>query len=166
MNKKKKVVKINQKIRLDIGCGFNKQLGFTGLDKRKLPGVDIVHDAECFPYPLDDESCDLINMSHVIEHIKPWYQIDIMNECWRLLVMGGVLLISTPYGGSFRYFQDPTHCTPWNEATVMYFASLDQQGRQSLLYQVYKPLPWKIEQLTYSKYGDLNVGYRKIGVVS
>lgn len=152
----------NPKIRLDIGCGDNKQPGFTGMDKRDLKGIDIIHDAEKFPYPLDSESCDLIAMNHLIEHIKPWLQIDIINECWRLLVSEGLLIIVTPYGGSFRWHQDPTHCSSWNEATPFYYCPIDQQGNNSLLYQVYKPLPWKVEQLNYSKYGDLSVAFKKV----
>ena len=41
-------------IRLDIGCGANKAPGFVGMDMRALPGVDIVHDVEQYPWPLPD----------------------------------------------------------------------------------------------------------------
>lgn len=147
----------NQKIRLDVGCGSNKQPGFTGMDKRELGGVDIVHDAEIMPWPLDDGSCALILMSHFIEHVKPWLSIDLINECWRLLEPGGVLMISTPYGGSFRYFQDPTHCNPWNEATPQYFTPGNP------LYDVYKPNPWKIEKLFWDLHGDIEIVMKKDG---
>jgi hypothetical protein len=36
-------------IRLDIGCGANKQENFVGIDYRDLPGVDIVHNVLKFP---------------------------------------------------------------------------------------------------------------------
>ena len=110
MAKKKK---LKQKIMLDVGCGFNKTHGYIGMDKRKVDGVDIVHDAEKVPWPLDSDACSIIAMSHLIEHIKPWYQIDVINECWRILEPGGLLLIATPYATSFGYSQDPTHCSPW-----------------------------------------------------
>ena len=32
------------KLRLDLGCGGNKRVGFTGIDSIKFPGVDIVCD--------------------------------------------------------------------------------------------------------------------------
>ena len=57
-------------IRLDIGCGENKQEGFVGMDARALPGVDIIHDLEVFPWPLPDDCCLTIVGSHIIEHIK------------------------------------------------------------------------------------------------
>jgi len=57
-------------VKLDLGCGDNKQgADWIGMDYRPLPGVDIVHDLELFPYPLPDQSVDLVMASHVLEHI-------------------------------------------------------------------------------------------------
>lgn len=141
---------------LDVGCGSNKQTGFIGMDRRDLPGIDIVHDAEAFPWPLDDESCGVVVMSHLIEHIKPWFQIDIIDEAWRVLEMGGVLMISTPYGLSFRYAQDPTHCSPWVEATVEYFI------KGTPLYDVYQPKPWELVKRFWNIRGDIEIAIRKV----
>ena len=141
---------------LDIGCGFNKNHGFIGMDKREVAGVDIVHDAECLPWPIKDESCAVVAMSHLIEHIKPWLQIDIINECWRVLEMGGILAIATPYATSFGYNQDPTHCTPWNEATPTYFIAGEP------LYNVYKPKPWAKERIYWDTKINMEVVLRKI----
>lgn len=143
-------------INLDVGCGENKQVGFVGIDKRPLANVDILHDIEGFPWPLDDESCGVIVMSHVIEHIKPWLQIDFMNEAWRVLIPGGHLMIWTPYGGSPRYLQDPTHCAPWTEVTCDYF------NFQAALWHVYKPKPWRLIKLDWRPHADLEVRYVKV----
>lgn len=145
-----------QKVCLDVGCGRAKNAGFTGMDRRKLPGVDIVHDAEVTPWPLDDESCGVVVMSHFVEHVKPWRIIGVIDETWRVLEPDGVLLISTPYGGSARYLQDPTHCCPWVEATPGYFAP------ESPLYGIYEPRPWKIDKLVWSVYGDIECALRKL----
>lgn len=153
MSRKKK---IKPKILLDVGCGFNKQPGYVGMDRRKVNGVDIVHDAEDIPWPIEDESCSVITMSHLIEHIKPWRQIDVIDECWRVLELDGVLLIATPYATSFGYAQDPTHCSPWNEATPSYFTP----GHP--LYEVYRPKPWKQERLFYHKQFNLEIAFRKM----
>jgi len=147
---------VKQKIMLDVGCGANCTPGYVGMDIRDLPGVQIVHDIEIFPWPLDDESCAMVVMSHLVEHIKPWLQLKLMDEVWRVLEPEGYCLISTPYGGSFRYNQDPTHCSPWNEATVEYFVA------GTLLYQVYKPKPWKVDRLFWDVRGDLEVAYQKL----
>lgn len=102
--------KLKPGILLDIGCGGNKQERFVGMDKRALPGVDIIHDLEVFPYPLKDESCLTIVGSHIIEHIKPWLMLDLMNELWRLLIPDGQLALAHPYGVNTLFVQDPTHC--------------------------------------------------------
>lgn len=64
--------KKNQGIKLDIGCGGNKQgPDWVGMDYRAMPGVDIVQDITMFPWPLPDESVSLAVSSHVIEHLNP-----------------------------------------------------------------------------------------------
>ena len=147
---------IKGKLCLDVGCGSNIQPGFVGMDKRKLPGVDIEHDIEVIPWPIDDGAASVIKMSHVVEHIKPWLTIGLMDECWRVLEVGGTLAISTPYGGSYRYYQDPTHCNGWNEATLAYF-----DPRESL-YPVYRPKPWHITYAFWRIYGDVEATFEKI----
>lgn len=75
MEKKKKAANVfeekNLGIKLDIGCGGSKQKGFVGMDIRPLPGVDIVHDLEKFPWPIPTEAASFAMSSHVIEHINP-----------------------------------------------------------------------------------------------
>jgi len=152
------VLKEKGGIRLDIGCGENKQKEFVGLDKRELPGVDIVHDLEVFPYPLPDECCLTIVGSHIIEHIKPWLTVQFFDELWRIMKTGGQLVLSTPYAGSRGYFQDPTHCNAFNQATFQYF------DPRYPLYDVYKPNPWKIEKgfPVWQSNGNLEVIMEKI----
>ncbi len=152
------LIKKNQSIRLDIGCGENKQKGFIGLDARQLKGVDIVHDLETFPYPLPNGCCTMIVGSHIIEHIKPWHSISLMNELWRISKVGGQLALSTPYPGSRGFWQDPTHCNGWNEATFQYF------DPRYPLYTIYKPKPWHIENgfPCWQANGNLEVLLEKI----
>lgn len=153
-----RLLKDNSGIRLDVGCGDNKQPGFVGIDYRKLPSVDIVHDLERFPWPLPDESVLVAVSSHVVEHINPHGGtfIKFMDEVWRILKPGGEFAIATPYAGSLGYFQDPTHCNPCNENTWLYFDPLeDKAGGQ--LYGIYEPAPWQIKLNAYTKDGNMEV---------
>lgn len=127
-------------IRLDIGCGGNKQEGFVGLDRRPLPNVDVVWDLEIFPYPLPDESCLMIIGRHIVEHIKPWLMIDFMNELWRIMKPEGQLAFVHPYSVNPLFVQDPTHCNPCNEATWQYF------DHRYPLWTIYTPKPWELEK--------------------
>jgi predicted SAM-dependent methyltransferase len=60
-------------IRLDIGCGANRQqgAGWVGMDVQPLSGVDIVHDLTKFPWPIESESVLTALASHILEHIQP-----------------------------------------------------------------------------------------------
>lgn len=161
-DKIRKILKDNNLgIKLDIGCGGNKQPGFVGIDIRKEPGVDIVHNLEKFPWPLPDNCVSFAMASHVVEHINPhgFVFVNFMNEVWRILKPGGRFAIATPYAGSQGYYQDPTHCNPCNEITWAYFDPMDRSN----LYYIYKPKPWKIlpDTLSWSVNGFMEVVLEK-----
>jgi len=144
-------------ILLDIGCGQFKQTGFVGMDRRKIPGVDIVHDLEVFPYPLPDESCLTIVGSHIVEHLKPWLMIQFMDELWRITKPNGQLYLSHPYSVNEYFVQDPTHCNPCNEATWQYF------DHTCPLYEIYQPKPWKLDPgPVWQCTGTMEVMFRKV----
>jgi SAM-dependent methyltransferase len=142
-------------LKLDIGCGDNKETGegWIGMDIRKFPGVDIVQDLEKQPWPFAKDTFTLLSAAHVIEHINPHHFgfIKFMDECWRILKPDGQFRISTPYGGSTRYLADPTHINPVVPHTFHYFDPL----QITQLYKVYRPKPWAIRQLTYSQDGNI-----------
>ena len=106
-------------LKLDIGCGHNKQAGFYGIDLRKLPEVDQVVDLEAFPWPFDDKSVDEIFCSHYIEHTTDL--IKFMDELYRIMKTGAKATIVAPYYSSVRAWQDPTHKRAISEFTFMYF---------------------------------------------
>lgn len=128
------LIRAKQGVRLDLGCGAHKQEGgFLGIDKRKTPAVDIVHDLERFPWPLPDNVASCAVLSHFWEHIKPWLTLDFMAELHRVCKPDAQVFVSAPYALGFRYVQDPTHCNPSNEATWCYW------DNRHPLYEVYKP---------------------------
>jgi hypothetical protein len=111
---------INDKlIKLDIGCGTNKQVGFIGVDRVELPGVDQIVDLEVYPWPWEDGSVEEIYCSHYIEHTTDL--IVFMDECYRVLQVGGKMTVVAPYYTSMRAWQDPTHKRAISEATFLYF---------------------------------------------
>jgi len=122
---------------LDIGCGQNKR-GSVGMDKRAMPGVDVVHDLEVLPWPFKDDEFDAAIAWHVFEHVKPWLMIDIMNEAWRVIKKDGTLDIGMPCPESFGFYMEPTHIRTWNEVTPTFFDP-DYE-----YYNHYYPKPWKI----------------------
>ena len=145
-------------IQLDIGCGEAKQPGFVGIDIREMPGVDIAHDVEVYPWPLPDESVVRAVCSHLVEHINPhkFNFIHFMDEIWRIMKPVGQLAIACPHGSSPGFLQDPTHCNPLNETTWSYFDPLCPYTN-GLLYRIYRPKPWKIEHLTWNPAANIEV---------
>lgn len=149
-------LKEHSQIWLDVGCGGNKQQNCMGMDRRKLDGVDVVHDCEVVPWPFKDETFSRIIMSHLVEHLNPQKIMGIMDEQWRVMKTGGLWMAVMPYPGSFGHWQDPTHIRPWNEATPRYF---DPDCPE--LYCIYQPKPWKIEGCVWRNDGNLEVVMRK-----
>jgi SAM-dependent methyltransferase len=148
----------NSGIRLDIGCGEAKTEGFIGLDIRALPGVDIVHDVEEQPWPLPDECVLMAVCSHVVEHINPhkFGFIDFMDEVWRVMKPGGEFAISCPHGNSQGFLQDPTHCNMINETTWAYFDP-EEPRTGGMLYNIYRPKPWRIKYLSWAPDANIEV---------
>jgi ubiquinone/menaquinone biosynthesis C-methylase UbiE len=147
------------KVYLDIGCGENKQAPyFIGIDRREMEGIDVVWDVEEFPWPIPDDVADLAIASHLVEHIKPWLTLQFFDEVWRILKVESKFAIAAPYATSEGYYQDPTHCSPYNQATFQYFDPTFP------LWQIYKPKPWKIYKgyPAYSVNGSIEVVMAKL----
>lgn len=141
-------------IDLDLGCGNNKQKGCVGMDMHDQPGVDIVHDIQNFPWPIEDGACRRIIMSHIFEHIEPKHRFEVMDECWRVIRPDGQLLISCPYGGSLLEYAHPAHYMCPNKVTFQFFDP-DYPLWHACSYK--KPLPWKIDGLAYVIGGTIEV---------
>ena len=65
MSNKSKKKKPVQPLKLDLGCGQNKQEGFTGVDLY-APWADVKLDLFKFPWPWKDGAVDEIHCSHAL----------------------------------------------------------------------------------------------------
>lgn len=110
---------------LNLACGHVIQPqseGWINLDKFNADGIDVV--AEVPPLPFENEEFDHILASHFLEHVPNGQPIiDLMNECWRILKIGGTMHIEVPYWKTEAFVQDPTHVSPWNVDKFRYFTS-------------------------------------------
>jgi len=77
------------------GGGSPPLEGFTNVDIRDLPGVDIVHDIVSLPM-FEDDSVDEIRVSHAIEHLSSDKIMKALEEWYRILKPGGLLRIYCP----------------------------------------------------------------------
>lgn len=105
---------------LDLGCGLNKVSGAIGLDSADLPGVDVVHNLDQYPYPFDDATFETIYCNSILEHVSE--PIRTMSELYRILKPGGVVHISLPHYSHPRTYADPTHKHFYSFGVVRYLA--------------------------------------------
>ena len=105
---------------LDLGAAHNRPDGYLGVDLRAGETVDIVADLRQ-GIDLPDSSVGVIRAVDFLEHIPD--KVAIMNECYRLLAHGGMLLTLTPSTDGRGAFQDPTHVSFYNENSFWYFVN-------------------------------------------
>ncbi len=105
---------------LDLGCGPSKLPGAIGLDIHPGSQADVLADFEQGFLPFADESFDHIECSHVIEHVRN--PVRLMEECWRVLKLGGTLRIKTPHYTHWTSWGDPTHYHHFSSAALLHFA--------------------------------------------
>ena len=108
-----KLPKLDFPIKLSLGCGerdeelfmvkeepFNSELPpegykkFVGLDERDL-GQEITWKI-LDGIPLPNESVEFIWASHIMEHFDSIEILEVMEECWRVLIKDGILEIRCP----------------------------------------------------------------------
>lgn len=128
MAKKLRAVIASPPLKLNLGCGKVKMEGFTGVDRRKFEGVDVVHDLMS-PWPWKDDSVEEVHASHIIEHFTGKQRVWIMNEMCRVMVKGGKAAVITPYWCSNRAYGDFTH--QWPPVSEMFFYYLNREWRKA-----------------------------------
>ncbi len=101
-------------IKLNLGSGAQRVPGFLNVDISDHFKPDFVHDLETFPYPFEDNSVELILMSHVLEHLgqKPETYINVFKELYRVCCDKAELHIKVPHPRHDDFIADPTHVRP------------------------------------------------------
>jgi len=110
--------------KLNIGCGKKTKKGYVNLDISKLPGVDIVHDLNKYPWPFKKDEFDEVLCDNVLEHlddiIKP------LEELWKITKHKGIIKIWVPLYPSTGSFADPTHKQIFTFMSFNYFRPEDR----------------------------------------
>ncbi len=105
--------------KLNVGCGTDIKAGFVNLDVAALPGVDIVHDLTCFPWPFADGSFDRIELINVLEHLPD--TIATLEELHRIARPEAEIIVRVPFWNSPDMLADPTHKRAFSERTLDFF---------------------------------------------
>jgi SAM-dependent methyltransferase len=117
---------------LDLGCGAKPQLhGYPvdesyGVDLQENVANNVVAaDLAIEPIPFSDGFFDIVTARDLIEHIprllyvpqRRYPFVELMNEVWRVLRMGGQFTSMTPAYPHQIAFRDPTHVNIITEDT-------------------------------------------------
>ena len=81
----------NLPVKLDIGCGRNKERDFIGLDISQDSHADII--ASALKLPLKQDTASVVHCSHLVEHFSPEDVPQFFNEVFRVLITGGRAMI-------------------------------------------------------------------------
>lgn len=107
-------------MKIDLGGGLNPRPGYISID---IEDGDIIADLND-GIPLPDNSVGVIYASHVLEHLRD--PLKSMREIHRVLADGGWAMIEVPSTDGRGAWQDPTHCSFWNENSFLYYTKAEQ----------------------------------------
>ena len=104
---------------LDLGGAHNSPPGYQSVDLHEP--ADLVGDVFEVLGGFEDDSVGVIRAHDFLEHIPD--KVRLMNEIYRVLAHGGMLLSMTPSTDGRGAYQDPTHVAFWNENSFWYYTN-------------------------------------------
>ena len=102
--------------------------------------------------------------THIGEHEFLGGFLRFCDEVWRTLKPGGQFISTFPFASSPGFWQDPTHINGITHVTLAYLDPLAKvEGTEQYygLYNIYRPMPWKIVRCFYDINGFLEVCLEK-----
>ena len=104
---------------LDVGCGAAKRAGAVGIDVMPVPGVDVVHDLNRYPWPLSDSEFDRVLFTSSLECLDN--VVRAVEEAHRVAKPGGRVEIHTTHFASSNSYWDPLQKWHFSYYTFDYF---------------------------------------------
>lgn len=106
-------------MKLNLGAGNDIRDGFVDHDIADLPGINVVHDLNIYPWPWEDSTFDEILANDLIEHLDDYMKA--MEELYRIMRPGAKARIKVPYWNSVSCHADPTHKRGFHEMRFQFF---------------------------------------------
>jgi hypothetical protein len=98
-------------MKLNMGCGHQKQPGYLNVDVSGECSPDQIWDLEKTPWPWESNSAEAVLFSHSLEHIggDPRVFKEIIRELYRVCMNGAELIVKVPHPRHDDFITDPTH---------------------------------------------------------
>jgi predicted SAM-dependent methyltransferase len=124
-------------MQISLGAGQLRKPGeWTYVDILALPGIDVVHDLNIFPWPFADGSAEYIEALDVLEHVND--PIAFINECGRILQPHGAVYIQTPRFDAEFLWIDPSHKRGFHEQSMDFWDPDTEFGKTTGFYATTK----------------------------
>lgn len=130
---------------LDLGCGDDKLPGALGMDKVPGPAIDVVHDLDVRPWPLEANRFDRVRAQNVLEHVHDL--VAVMEELHRVCRDGARVDILMPFMGSVTFATDPTHRRAAAHRSFEYF----EPGTAFGAFRYSATARFKVERFAYHR---------------
>jgi SAM-dependent methyltransferase len=93
---------------LNLGSGKDRSItDAVTVDINPSTSPDVIHDLNNVPWPLDDDTFDIIYCKDIIEHLGDI--VKTMEELHRVARAGARIHITTPHFSCANSYTDPTH---------------------------------------------------------
>ncbi len=102
---------------LNLGCGEFKKEGYVNVDYYSVSKPDVKHNLNAVPYPFKNDSFELIEADHVLEHLENPFAV--MKELYRIAADNCRILIKVPHFS--RGFTHPEHKRGFDITFPYYF---------------------------------------------
>ena len=147
---------------LQLGCGIRPIEGATNHDRTKHDEwVDIAHDLDVLPWPFADGEFEKVIALDVMEHLRLDIQVW-LDECWRILKSGGMLVLRLPAWDNPVSYRDPTHRKVFHPETFDYWCKEKQLHKDyGYFYFGESGKWWTLETVERTNGGDLGYVLRK-----
>lgn len=110
---------------LDLGSGEHPYMednaDVVHVDNIYLSHVDLVFDVTKNPLPFKDSEFDKVVMFNFLEHLSPNEMVTVLKEVYRVVRLGGKVIISVPYHSSGNASGDPLHISQFSIQTLKFF---------------------------------------------
>lgn len=139
-------------MKLNLGCGKDYRDDCINTDVSKNTKADYYFDVSSETFPFPDNYFDEIYCSGVLEQIlENKGLINALNECHRVLKIGGIITIIVPNATLPIGHQDPMDCRKFTIPTFDYF--IEGQEHYNNYGFIYGFLSWKMVSIKQNENG-------------
>lgn len=109
--------------KLNIGCGYNYDIGWINCDISDKVKADFYFDCGKDIWPFDNNTFDIVKAEMVFEHLQDYNsRILFLKELWRVCKKDAKIKLTMPHFASHGCYGDLQHARGFSSMSFDYFA--------------------------------------------